>query len=132
MNISTGFTDTAKYLGFAIPLTKVEMRKAIIKTIRENRMMYGVVRPQVSRGEGLATADQLDQIRNPNVVIMPLRTYPATWLDEKVEPLRAIIVSTRKPPPQSTEVRAKHCNYLVNVLGSLQRIASGADVADNA
>lgn len=123
--------NSARCLKIEMTLTRNELRGAIDRTIRENDLTNGAIRVQVSRGEGMGV-DKAGTINNPNVVIF---AEPfSEMLPEKVskkasQGLTAVVVSTRRTPPECLDPRIKSGNYLNLILASLERAAAGADAA---
>jgi len=111
------------------PLTRTEMKKYLISTIEANHMKYGYIRFQISRGVGLLS-DRWDRLESgPNWVIIPYDEFKREELMSQVEKgYSAVTTATRKIPEGCLPAQAKHCNYLNNVLGAIDRAKSGADI----
>jgi branched-chain amino acid aminotransferase len=111
------------------PFTKSEMRKALIDTIEANQMTYGYIRFQISRGVGLLS-DKWNQLESgPNSIIIPYDIFKREDLLQHCESgYSAVTTSIRKIPQECLPAQAKHCNYLNNVLGAIERTRAGADI----
>lgn len=121
--------NSARYLGFEIPISKEAMIDAICGTIRRNDMKNGYVRPIVTRGAGPLGIRNMDQLSAPTMVVMTQveggDARRAAWN----RGITAQIVSVRRIPPACLDSRAKSCNYLNNIMAYLEAKAAGADTA---
>lgn len=121
--------NSARYLGFEIPIPKEAMIDAICGTIRRNDMKDGYVRPIVTRGAGPLGIRNMDQLSAPTMVVMTQveggEGRRAAWN----RGITAQIVSVRRIPPACLDSRAKSCNYLNNIMAYLEAKAAGADTA---
>lgn len=115
--------QSCQYLHIPVPITRDEMRAAIIEVVRTNRLAEGYLRPLVTRGEGPLGIDRTDELGPPNVVIVPQHRQT-----REGQALRAKVLSTRRTPPQCMDPRVKSNNYLNNIMGKLEQKASGAEV----
>ncbi len=115
--------QSCQYLHIPVPITRDEMRAAIIEVVRTNRLAEGYLRPLVTRGEGPLGIDRTDALGPPNVVIVPQHRQT-----REGKALRAKVLSTRRTPPQCMDPRVKSNNYLNNIMGKLEQKASGTDV----
>lgn len=118
---------SAKYLRIEIPISEEEMREAIIRVVRESKLVDGYVRPIVTRGEGPLGIEHMEELSKPNVVIVPqIRTGYSDRA--RLEGLKAKVVSTRRNPPECLDPRIKSCNYINNILGKIEQLEAGADL----
>ncbi len=113
---------SAAFLRIAIPMPKDEMREAIIEVVRRSDLRDGYVRPLVSRGIGPLGLERMAELGPPTVVVMP-QHRPR----KEAQSYRAIVLATRRNPPQCLDPRVKSNNYLNNVLGKLEQLDAGAD-----
>jgi len=113
---------SAAYLRIAIPITRSEMRDAIIEVVRRSDLRDGYVRPLVSRGAGPLGLERVAELGPPTVVVMPQHRPP-----KEARSYRAVIVATRRTPPQCLDPRVKSNNYLNNVLAKFEQLDAGAD-----
>lgn len=121
--------DSARYLSIDVPLTKAEMRDAILETARRNDLRDGYLRPIVTRGAGPLGIRNMAELGRPTIVIMAQRERIESRRKAWDQGITAQIVSTRRIPPQSLDSRAKTCNYLNNIMAYLEAKAAGADTA---
>ena len=113
---------SAVFLRIAIPMSKDEMREAIIEVVRRSDLRNGYVRPLVSRGAGPLGLERVAELGPPTVVVMPQHRPP-----KEARSYRAVILSTRRNPAQCLDPRVKSNNYLNNVLGKFEQVDAGAD-----
>lgn len=113
---------SAAFVRIAIPMTKAAMREAIIEVVRRSRLRDGYIRPLVSRGAGPLGLERADELGPPTVVIMP--QHRALKEERRY---RAIVLSTRRNPPECLDPRVKSNNYLNNVLGKMEQLDAGAE-----
>jgi branched-chain amino acid aminotransferase len=113
---------SAVFLRIAIPIPKSEMQEAIVEVVRRSELRDGYVRPLVSRGAGPLGLERVAELGPPTVVVMP-QHRPR----KEARSYRAVILSTRRNPPQCLDPRVKSNNYLNNVLGKFEQLDAGAD-----
>ena len=116
--------DSAKAIGIdKIPLTKQELKEALLETLRRNRLQNAHIRVIITRGAGKPGLDPRRSVR-PSVIVS---AYPfPPLLGEK--PVRLITASIRRKS-YSIDAKIKSLNYLDNVLAKLQAAAVGVDDA---
>ena len=118
--------DGAQTLRIEPPLTKDELKKAVVEAVKRNRLKTCQIRVVLTRG--LVTP--LPYLRpkyskRPTLIIYshPLPPYLGN------KPIKMITASTRKTPAQSIDPHIKSLNYLNNILARLQSDNAGADEA---
>jgi branched-chain amino acid aminotransferase len=121
--------NSARYLGFEIPLGFDAVCEAILETARRNDLRNGYMRPIVTRGTGPLGIRNMDRLSPPTVVVMA--QYESIEERRKAwnAGITAQIVSVRRIPPECLDSRAKTCNYLNNIMAYLEAKAAGADTA---
>jgi len=121
--------DSARYLGFEIPLDRAAMIEVILETARRNELRNGYLRPIVTRGTGPLGIRNMDKLSAPTMVVMTqfesIEERRKAWN----RGITAQVVSVRRIPPASLDSRAKTCNYLNNIMAYLEAKAAGADTA---
>ncbi len=121
--------NSARYLGFEIPMPPARLTEAILETARKNDLRNGYLRPIVTRGSGPLGIRNMDKLGAPTVVVMTqfesIEERRRTWN----RGITAQVVSVRRIPPASLDSRAKTCNYLNNIMAYLEAKAAGADTA---
>ncbi len=120
----TRLFDSAKAMGISIPLSKDEMKRAIVLTVRKNGLKDAHVRPVVLRGPGRLGLDPKRSVR-PTVIIL---AYPfPPLLGER--PVKLLISSVRRKSPHSVDSKVKATSYIDNIMAKLQANAAGMDDA---
>ncbi len=116
--------DSAKVIMLKIPMSKEEMIKAIVETVRENGLRDAYIRVVVSRGEGTLGLDPR-KCPSPNVVIIAdkIVLYPKELYEKG---LTIITVPTRRNITEALNPRIKSLNYLNNILAKIEAINAGA------
>lgn len=110
-----------------IPLTRPEMIKAVIMTLRANRLKDSYIRLVVTRGEGDLGLDPR-KCAKPTVFIITdkIKLYPEEFYKKGLE---IVTAATRRNLPQALDPRIKSLNYLNNILAKLDAIKSGTEEA---
>jgi len=120
--------DSAKAILLEIPLSKEELRAAILETLRVNELSEAYIRPIVTRGAGDLGLDPR-RCAKPTVIIIP-RQWKGLYPTEVYEQgLQAIVATTRNQPPESLPPVVKSLNYLTNILARIEANVQGADEA---
>lgn len=116
--------DSAKGIGIRVPLTKEEVKKVVVETVRRNGLRDAHIRPIVARGVG---APGLDPNRCPRASLIVM-AYPfPPILGEK--PVKLLTSSVKRKSPHSVDSKIKSLNYLDNILAKMQSSAVGCDDA---
>lgn len=116
--------DSAKAIMLEIPLSKEEMIKAVLETLRRNKLRDAYIRLIVTRGVGDLGIDPR-KCSKPSVIIITREMKPL--LGRKSVSL--IISSVRRDNVDATSHQAKSLNYLNSILAKLEAIKAGADDA---
>lgn len=119
--------DSARFLKLEIPLSRDEMRDAILETIRRSGLRDAYIRPVISRGIGDLGLDPR-KCKTPTVVIIvdTIQLYPKEAYERG---LRAVTATTRKTRPDALSPQAKTLNYLNNIMARLEASQAGANEA---
>jgi branched-chain amino acid aminotransferase len=119
--------ESARAILLEIPLTPVEMREAILATVRASGLRDAYIRPVVSRGPGDLGIDPR-KCPAPTVVIIvdEIRLYPREAYERG---LRMITAATRRPAVDALNGRIKSLNYLNNILARIEANQAGVDEA---
>ena len=118
--------DGAQTAGIEPPLTKDELKKVVVETVKRNKLETCQIRILLTRGLVSPTPYLIPKnSRRPTLIIYnhPLPPY----LGKK--PIKMITASTRKTPAQSMDPHIKSLNYLNNIFARLQSDSAGADEA---
>jgi len=116
--------ESAHSIMLRIPLTKKEIIKAIIDTLKANKIKDGYVRVIVSRGEGDLGLNPQKCVGKETVVVIAdkIALYPkelyATGMD-------IITVPTVRNIPEALNPQIKSLNYLNNILAKIEALNSG-------
>ena len=121
--------DSARAIRLEIPLSRDEMREAILETLRVNGLKTSYIRPIVTRGVGDLGIDPR-KCPGPPTVLIIVREWKSLYPEELYEKgLRAIVASTRARPPESLPPSIKSLNYLTNIMAKLEANVAGVDEA---
>jgi branched-chain amino acid aminotransferase len=119
--------DSAKAIDLKIPLSKEEMKQAIIETLKKNNLKDAYIRPIVSRGDGDLGLDPR-KCAKPNIFIIT-QEWGAMYGDLYEKGLTAITVGIRRNAPEAMPPNIKSLNYLNNILAKIEANAKGGDEA---
>ncbi|HEV8339427.1 MAG TPA: branched-chain-amino-acid transaminase [bacterium] len=119
--------DSAKTIMLEIPLSREQMREAILETLRRNGLRDAYIRPLVSRGVGDLGLDPRKCNRATVIIIADsIQLYPK---EAYVTGLRTITATTRKPRPDALNPRVKSLNYLNSIMARIEANQAGVDEA---
>jgi len=119
--------DSAMAIMLDIPLSKDEMKQAILETLRVNNLVDAYIRPIVSRGIGDLGLDPR-KCPMPNVFIIS-QPWGAMYGDLYDKGLSAVTVTVRRNAPESLSPNIKSMNYLNNILAKIEANHKGGDEA---
>ncbi|MDP3803937.1 MAG: branched-chain-amino-acid transaminase [Candidatus Omnitrophota bacterium] len=110
-----------------IPITKLELIKAIIKTLRANKLKAAYIRLVITRGIGDLGLDPR-KCGRPTVFIITdkIVLYPDKFYRKGLE---IITAPTRRNLPGALNPKIKSLNYLNNILAKIDAIKSGVEEA---
>ncbi len=109
-------------------LTKEQMTKAVVDTLKVKKLKIGYVRLIVSRGEGDLGLDPRKCYGQANVVIIAgnISLYPAELYQKGMS---IITVPTAKNQPNALNPQLKSLNYLNNILAKIEATHNGYNEA---
>lgn len=118
--------DGARAIDLTIPISKEEITKATIETVKRNGIKEGYIRVVVSRGKGDLGLSPT-KCDTPTIVIIAddITLYPKEMYENGMEVLTA---SVRRNSPDSLDAQIKSLNYLNNILAKIE--ANHAGVAE--
>ncbi len=119
--------DSATAIALKIPMSKEEMKEAILETLRKNNLTNAYIRPIVSRGVGDLGLDPR-QCPTPNIYIIS-QEWGAMYGDLYEVGLTAITVAIRRNAPDALSPNIKSLNYLNNILAKIEANEKGGDEA---
>jgi len=120
--------ESAKSIMLTVPLSKEELTKAIVTTLRENKLSDAYIRLVVTRGEGDLGLDPRKCHGRSAVIIIAdkIVLYPEKFYKEG---LRIITVPTVRNLPEALNPQIKSLNYLNNILAKIEATNAGCDEA---
>ena len=110
-----------------IPLMKEEMMRALLGTLRKNKLSSAYIRLVVTRGVGDLGLDPR-KCPKPSVIIIT-DTILLHSNEAKEKGITAVISWVRRNPVDTTSHEIKSLNYLNSVLSKVEANMSGADEA---
>ena len=126
------FYESAQSIMLELPISREEMKRAIIETLKRNNLRDAYIRPVATRGKGALGLDPRNCPKPTLVIIVDADTRQpeykdATQVDKKG--IKVITTSLRRNAVDVLSPRIKSTNYLNNVLAKLQANAAGAQDA---
>lgn len=119
--------ESAHTLMLAIPMTKDQMRDAIVATLRRNKLRDAYIRVVVTRGVGDLGLDPRKCPRATVFIIADkIKLYPESLYQKGLE---IISVATTRSHPETVNPQIKSLNYLNNILAKIEAINSGYEEA---
>jgi branched-chain amino acid aminotransferase len=112
--------NSAQAILLKIPIAKDEMIKAIIYTLKANKLRDAYIRVVVTRGEGDLGLDPR-KCKSPTIFIITDRIvlYPKELYDRG---LSIVTVPTPRNIPEALNPQIKSLNYLNNILAKIEAI----------
>jgi len=126
------FYESAQSIQLELPLSRSEMKNAIIETVRRNNLRDAYIRPVASRGKGALGLDPRSCKKATVVIIVdaeirhPEDTGGASLSQKGI---KVITTAFRRNGPDVLSPRVKSTNYLNNILAKLQANAVGVQDA---
>jgi branched-chain amino acid aminotransferase len=111
-----------------VPLTREQMTKAVIQTLRENNLKDAYIRLVVTRGEGDLGLDPRRCKGRASVIIIAdkIALYPERLYRDG---LAIMTVPTVRNLPEAVNPQIKSLNYLNNILAKIEAVNAGYDEA---
>ncbi|EHP86595.1 branched-chain-amino-acid transaminase [Methanotorris formicicus] len=116
--------DSAKSITLEIPMSKEEMEKIVIETLRVNNLKDAYIRLVVTRGVGDLGLDPR-KCKTPTIFCITEPMNPLLGEDG----IRVITASVRRLPVDVLNPAVKSLNYLNSVLAKIQANYAGVDEA---
>ncbi|MBS7640620.1 MAG: branched-chain-amino-acid transaminase [Candidatus Bathyarchaeia archaeon] len=120
--------ESAHAIMLNIPLTKEEMMKAVLETLRKNNLRDAYIRLIVTRGIGDLGLDPR-RCSKPSTIIIAVPILKLYDEEKRMEGVTAIISWVRRDPVDATSHEIKSLNYLNSVLAKIEANNAGADEA---
>lgn len=119
--------ESAHTLMLTVPMTKDQMRDAIVATLRKNRLRDGYIRVVVTRGVGDLGLDPRKCARATVFIIADkIKLYPESLYQKGLE---IISVATTRTQSEAVNPQIKSLNYLNNILAKIEAVNSGYEEA---
>lgn len=117
--------ESAHTIMLKIPMSKLDMINAIIRTLRANKLKDAYIRLVVTRGEGDLGLDPR-KCAKPTVFIITdkIALYPDRFYRDG---LALVTVPTRRNIPEALSPQIKSLNYLNNILAKIEAANAGAE-----
>jgi len=120
--------ESAKSIMLKVPLTKEPLIKAVLETVKANKLDNAYIRLIVTRGEGDLGLDPSKCYKGATIIIIAdkIALYP-----EKLyrEGLSIVTVPTVRNLPEALNPQIKSLNYLNNILAKIEAANCGSDEA---
>jgi branched-chain amino acid aminotransferase len=120
--------ESAQSIMLVMPLSKEQMIKAVVATLKENGLKDAYIRLVVSRGEGDLGLDPRKCFAGPTIIIIAdkIALYPEKFYRSGLE---IITVPTVRNLPEALNPQIKSLNYLNNILAKIEAANAGFDEA---
>lgn len=118
--------ESAKSIMLEIPLSRSELIKAVISTLKKNNLKDAYIRLVVTRGEGDLGLDPRKCKVGPTIIIIAdkIALYPEKLYKEG---LKIVTVPTVRNLPEALNPQIKSLNYLNNILAKIEAANAGSD-----
>jgi branched-chain amino acid aminotransferase len=117
--------ESARAICLTIPLSREEMEKAVLETIRQNNLRDGYIRLLVTRGKGNLG---LSPDRCPKASVIVIAATIQLYPPEKYETgMVMVTTATRRVSPAALSPAVKSLNYLNNIMAKIEANNAGAD-----
>jgi len=120
--------ESAHSIMLKIPMSKSEMIKAVIDTLKANGLKDAYIRLVVTRGEGDLGLDPRKCLGRPTIFIITdkIVLYPERLYKQG---MAVITVPTIRNLPEALNPQIKSLNYLNNILAKIEAANAGYDEA---
>ncbi len=120
--------ESARSIMLNIPLTQEKMVKAVVATLKENKLTDAYIRLIVTRGVGDLGLDPRKCKGGPSTIIIAdkISLYPENLYKEG---MAIITVPTVRNLPEAVNPQIKSLNYLNNILAKIEAVNCGYDEA---
>ena len=126
------FYESAQSIQLELPLSRDDMKKAIIETVRRNNLMEAYIRLVASRGKGTLGLDPRNCPEPTVVIIVDSETrHPEDTAETPANKkgIKVITACYRRNSHDVLSPRIKSTNYLNNILAKLQANSVGVQDA---
>ncbi len=119
---------SAKAIMMQIPLKKDEVKRAILDTLKRNKLRNAYIRLLVTRGVGDLGLDPR-KCSKPTIVIIAEPLIQLHSEDKKRDGITAMISWVKRDPVDATSHEIKSLNYLNSILAKIEANVAGVDEA---
>ncbi len=119
--------DSAKAISLEVPLSREELKNAILQTLSANALKDAYIRVVVTRGVGTLGLNPY-KCSDPNVIIITdsITLYSKELYENGLE---VVTVAVCRNVPEALNPRIKSLNYLNNILAKLEALRAGVKEA---
>lgn len=119
--------NSAQAIMLTIPLTKEQLKEAILLTLRENKLSDAYIRIVITRGPGDLGLDP-KKCPQPGIFIIAdkIVLYPEEYYTKGLE---VVTVTTKRNLPEALNPAIKSLNYLNNILAKIEADLRGTPEA---
>lgn len=119
--------QSANSILLKMPMSRKDLREAVLETCRQNKLQDGYIRLVITRGVGGLGLNPY-QCPKPSVFIIgaKIKLYPTGVYRKGLE---LITAATQRNSPQALNPAIKSLNYLNNILAKIEAIQCGKDEA---
>ncbi|MCM8813790.1 MAG: branched-chain-amino-acid transaminase [Candidatus Omnitrophica bacterium] len=115
--------ESAHTLLLEIPLTKKQMKDAVVRTLKANKLRDAYIRLVVTRGTGdLGLDPRKCKVATVFIITDNIVLYPAELYEKGME---IITVPTVRNVSEAVNPQVKSLNYLNNVMAKIEAVNSG-------
>jgi len=119
--------NSAKMIRLNIHMTRAQLIKEVIRTLKKNKLKNAYIRLAVTRGPGDLGLDPRKCKRGIIFIISDkIKLYPQKFYEKG---LSIITAKTKRNLPQALNPRIKSLNYLNNILAKIDAIDAGTEEA---
>ncbi len=115
--------DSARGIHLVIPMTRAEMARAVVDTLKANGLVDAYIRLVVTRGAGSLGLDPR-KTTDPQVIIITdsIALYPPELYEHG---LKIVTAGTMRNHPAALNPRIKSLNYLNSILAKIEATNAG-------
>jgi len=111
-----------------IPISKDKMTRAVLDTLKKNRLKDAYIRLVVTRGAGDLGLDPR-KCSKPTIIVITEPTISLHSKEKKEKGITTMIAWVKRDPVDSTTHEVKSLNYLNSILAKLESNIAGVDEA---
>jgi len=119
---------SAHTLMLHIPLTKEKMTRAVLDTLKKNKLKNAYIRLVVTRGVGDLGLDPR-KCSKPTIIVITEPTISLHSKEKKEKGITTMITWVKRDPVDSTSHEVKSLNYLNSILAKIESNIAGVDEA---